>query len=107
MYDFVEDYKEAAIKNQMAAYQTVMKHLDQPFDGTIIRIPLRTPAQAKKSEISNKATTTSELVEVIQTFASDFGNNGLLFMRNIEKLELRAPGISVEIEMLERKKLRS
>jgi sacsin len=106
VYDFVENCEEAEMKNQMAAYQTLMKHYDRPFGGTIIRVPLRTQAQAEKSEIVKRATTTPELVDVIKTFASDFGHNGLLFMRNIEKLELRAPGVAVEIEMLDRDKLR-
>ena len=108
MYDFVANSREAAIQNHMAAFQTVMEHLDRHLEGTVIRIPLRTEAQATKSEISDRGTTVSEVLEVFQSFASEFGNNGLLFMRNIEKLEIgSAAGISIGIEMINGETLRS
>jgi sacsin len=91
----------------MAAYTSVIKQLDEPFAGTIIRIPLRTPEQALKSEISNRTTTVSEVAEVFESFASEFGDSGLLFMRNIERLELTSDTISIAIEMTDVKNLRS
>lgn len=108
VYDFVANSREAAIQNHMAAFQTIMEHLDRHLEGTVIRIPLRTEAQATKSEISDRGTTISEVLEVFQSFASEFGNNGLLFMRNIEKLEIgSAAGISIGIEMINGETLRS
>jgi len=91
----------------MAAYQRVMDHVDRPFSGTVIRIPLRHPAQILESNISKRITTVSEMTEVLSKFASEFGDCGLLFMRNVEKLELGAPGLSIEIEMTSRNSLRS
>jgi sacsin len=76
------------MQSHMAAYKSVMEHLDKPLAGTIIRIPLRTPGQAIRSEISDRATTALEVAEVLKIFASEFGDCGLLFMRNLEKLEL-------------------
>ena len=107
VYDFVENSENIAIKNQMVAFQPVMKHLDRKLDGTIIRIPLRTQAQAMKSEISNRGTTVSEVSEVLQSFASEFGDSGLLFTRNVEKLELGSAGMSINIQVGDRKTLRS
>jgi sacsin len=95
------------MKNHMAAFQTVIEHLDQQFDGTVIRIPLRTQAQATESEISSRATTTSEVRDVLRNFSSEFGDSGLLFMRNIEKLEVRAEHISIEIKVANGENLRS
>ena len=107
MYDFVADSGEVAIQNQMAAFQTVMEHLDRHLEGTVIRIPLRTEAQATKSEISDRRTAASEVLDVFQSFASEFGNNGLLFMRNVEKLEIgSASGMSIGIEMADAETLR-
>jgi sacsin len=107
VYDFVGNSENVAIMNQMDAFQAVMEHLDQKLDGTIIRIPLRTQAQALKSEISNRGTTVSEVSEVLQSFASEFGGSGLLFMRNVEKLELGSAGMSINIQMGDHKTLQS
>jgi len=106
VYDFVKNSEEVAIQNQMAAFQTVMEHLDQKLEATVIRIPLRTQAQALKSEISDRGTTVAEVSQVLQSFASEFGDNGLLFMRNVEKLEIGSSGMSIEIKMADRETLR-
>ena len=84
-----------------------MDHFDRPLDGTIIRIPLRTPTQALKSEISDRTTTASEMAEILRKFASEFADCGLLFMRNVEKLELGSSGMSIVIEMTDGEALRS
>jgi sacsin len=108
VYDFVADSKDIAMQNHMAAFEAVMERLDQHLEGTVIRIPLRTKAQGTKSEISDRETTVSEILDVFQSFASDFGKNGLLFMRNVEKLEIgSATGTSIGIEMVDRETLRS
>ena len=106
VYDFVKDSGDAAIQNHMAALGMVMNHLDRPLDGTIIRIPLRTKTQADASEISKRETTVSDLMEVLQSFAAEFGENGLLFMRNIEKLEIRSSCMSIKIQIAEPDKVR-
>ncbi len=107
VYDFVDNCEDIAIKNQMAAFQAVMQQFDRKLDGTIIRIPLRTQAQAMRSEISSRGTTVSEVLKVLESFASEFGDSGLLFMRNVEKLELGSAGMSINIQMGDGKTLRS
>lgn len=106
IYDFVGNYGHAAIKNHMKAYQTVMQNPDKHFAGTIIRIPLRTEAQTKEARISALFTPVSEMLEVLQTFASEFGKNGLLFMRNVDKVTIESGSISITIEMLDKMALR-
>ena len=95
------------MKNHMAAFQTVIQNLDQPLAGTVIRIPLRTEEQAKRSEISDSSTTVPEMLEVLQKFASEFGDSGLLFLKNIEKLEIGSAGMLITIEMADKQELRS
>lgn len=107
IYDFVAGSQDADMKNQMAAFQTVIQNLDRPLEGTVIRIPLRTEEQAKKSEISNSSTTVPEMLEVLRKFGSEFGGNGLLFMKNIEKLEIGSAGTLITIEMTNKQELRS
>jgi sacsin len=101
VYDFVRDAEDAAIQNHMAAFQSVMESSTQPFDGTIIRIPLRTREQANKSDICTCETTVLEVREVLEKFATEFGNSGLLFMRNIEKVLIDSTaGMSISIEIV-------
>lgn len=108
MYNFVAGHKEndVATKNHMAAYDRIVVDPSKPFDGTIIRIPLRTPEQALKSETSDRSTSVSEMTQVLQNFAAEFGECGLLFMRNIEKLELASSNMSISIEVMDRENLR-
>ncbi|KAH8819238.1 hypothetical protein F5884DRAFT_717530 [Xylogone sp. PMI_703] len=91
-YNFVKSAEDPRIKNHMAAFNRVMDKSTCSLDGTVIRIPLRTSSQANKSEISNRETTVSEVRDVLDTFGAEFGNNGLLFMRNVEKLEIESAG---------------
>lgn len=88
VYDFVKNAKGGAMEDQMAAFSAITKEFDQPFDGTIIRIPLRTPEQAKTSQICGRGASFSEVAEVMQTFANDFGHTGLLFMKNISRISI-------------------
>jgi sacsin len=101
VYDFVTNSSDASIKNHMAAFQSVMEHTTQRLEGTVIRIPLRTEEHARKSEISESAITVSQIDQVLQLFASEFGRNGLLFMRNVERLEIGSrTGSSIQIELV-------
>ncbi|KAH7330503.1 hypothetical protein BKA65DRAFT_404568 [Rhexocercosporidium sp. MPI-PUGE-AT-0058] len=100
VYNFVRDSEDLAIKNQMVTYQFVMDHVDQPLNGTVIRIPLRNATQTLKSDISSLSTTTAEIEEVLSRFSAEFGSNGLLFMRNVTKLVITSARKSLEIQMI-------
>jgi hypothetical protein len=107
VYNFVRDAKDHAIQNHMAAFQFLMQNPTQLFKGTIIRIPLRTREHAMKSEISRRETTAQEVRDVLEKFATEFGNSGLLSMRNIEKVAIDSTaGISMSIEIVDRGCLR-
>jgi sacsin len=93
MWDFVANAGEVEMKNQMSAFSAVMEAPDKPFDGTIIRIPLRTASQAEASEICNQPTTASDVEEVMRKFASEFEISGLLFMKNIESIKIEIGGV--------------
>jgi len=84
----------------MIAFQSAMESQKSHFDGTIIRIPLRTKVQATQSQISNRETTVSEVREVLQKFANEFQEGGLLFMRNIEKVGIESTsGLCINIKL--------
>jgi sacsin len=107
MFDFVENCQDVAMLGQMAAFQAVTNIFHQPLDGTIIRIPLRSAAQATRSKIINRKTTISELDNVLKTFPLEFGVKGLLFMRHIEKLQIETAGQLIDIEVVDKDAIRS
>jgi len=76
------------MRDQMVAFSAITEVFDQSFDGTIIRIPLRTSKQAKTSQICSREASVSEVEKVLQTFADDFGHTGLLFMKNITRISI-------------------
>ena len=85
-YDIVESATEPAMQNHLSAFKPFVEGpLKEPFSGTIIRLPLRTAEQAKKSLIVQHETTIDEVSEVLKEFARDFGRSGLLFLKNVEK----------------------
>ncbi|KAH8668096.1 hypothetical protein BGZ60DRAFT_528433 [Tricladium varicosporioides] len=101
VYNFVKDAEDPAMRNQMAAFRAIVENVTEPLDGTVIRIPFRSEKQARKSEISNRPTTTKEVSNILKQFTTDLMDGGLLFMRNVEKLEIRSThNLSIDIEIV-------
>ncbi|KAK7488211.1 hypothetical protein BaRGS_00020518 [Batillaria attramentaria] len=59
----------------------------KPFQGTLFRFPLRTEAQAERSEICKEAFSKHKQDEFIQSLMSKAGNL-MLFLQNVQRLEL-------------------
>ena len=98
-YDFPAGGQSPAIINHMKAFATVMKRTDVPFDGTIVRIPLRTTLQSQSSQISSSPTSISDIMSVFENFAEELGEKILLFLRSVEKLEMVSRKGIIKIEM--------
>jgi sacsin len=64
------------------------------FEGTIIRIPLRTEEQAKTSEIIALAVTPDDILNEFKAFQSEVADS-LLYLKNIEKIEFKLDGRSL------------
>ncbi|QSZ28753.1 hypothetical protein DSL72_003258 [Monilinia vaccinii-corymbosi] len=100
IYDFVANAGEREITNQMSVFQKLLQPLDQPLDGTIIRIPMRTDVQARTSQISDRQITVSEMSTVLERFADEFSNGGLVFMKHVSKISIYsniAGNIDIEV----------
>lgn len=76
--------------NQLRCFSLLKNDWSHPFDGTIIRIPLRTPSQAEGSKISNKPTATDEILSAMDSFAAEMGSEGLLFLKSVQRIVLEA-----------------
>lgn len=78
------------MRNQLSAFDSILKDFDKGFDGAIIRIPLRTEAQAARSKIvsASKYTAPKEVEEVFRTFSGELVKS-LLFLKNLNTITLK------------------
>jgi sacsin len=90
LYNFVKNSQEPDMKKQLAAFRSIATNFDTEFQGTIIRLPLRTEAQAKRSKIvaDDMFTPEDEIVEVFHKFSGELAES-LLFLRNLRSITLR------------------
>ncbi|CUS15647.1 unnamed protein product, partial [Tuber aestivum] len=90
LYDFVDSHEEPEMKNQLSAFDSILKTYDTTFDGTIIRLPLRSEAQAIRSEIveDHLSTSQKDIEDVFQLFTNELVES-LLFLRNLRSITLR------------------
>ena len=76
------------MKNQLSAYSSFLFELNRPFDGTIVRIPLRTAVQARESAIRDQETTTLDVQSSMEGFGTEIHQGGLLFLKSVTKVSL-------------------
>lgn len=74
--------------NQLEAFSQINNVWSAPFDGTIIRIPLRTKSQAAKSDIRRVETTIEDVMKSMDGFAAEMGLNALLFLKSVQRIVL-------------------
>ncbi|CUS15650.1 unnamed protein product [Tuber aestivum] len=90
LYDFVANSGEPDMKNQLSAFGSILGCHDTPFEGTIIRLPLRSEAQAIRSEIveDHLSTSKEDIEGVFELFTNELAES-LLFLRNLRSITLR------------------
>lgn len=78
------------MRNQLAAFSSINQNFHSKFDGTIIRLPLRTESQATASNIlvSGKPTTDNEIIDIFRKFAGELVET-LLFLKNLHTITLQ------------------
>ena len=62
-------------------------NLQERFEGTFFRFPLRTDVLAKRSEIKPKSCSTESVTELLTSFRANAAST-LLFLRNVAKVEV-------------------
>lgn len=77
--------------NQLSPFRSIVADITQSFDGTVIRIPLRTADQAQSSRIldlDRTPTGIAEIKDIFEGFAEELSHS-LLFLRNVSSITLR------------------
>ncbi|KAA8910606.1 hypothetical protein FN846DRAFT_775017 [Sphaerosporella brunnea] len=105
LWDFVENHQEPEMANQLAPFRCLINDFSRPYEGTIIRLPLRTAEQAARSEIvrdlERKSTGFEDIKEVFESFSTEMVEY-LLFLRHISSIRLKI-GNEVFAEAVARK----
>ena len=85
-YDFVENRNSLELKNHLETFNSAKVDTSNAVSGTVIRIPLRTEAQAPKSKIVNREISTEEITKALHELGQEIKDGGMLFLRHIRKV---------------------
>lgn len=88
-YDVVANKDCLEIANHIKTFEAFGVDGTQAIDATIIRIPLRTQAQAKTSEIVQREISVEDIKSALEQFANEIYEGGLLFLKHISKVTIR------------------
>jgi len=92
MYNFVESCREPEMANQLAAFGRLLPDSGSAFDGTLIRLPLRTAEQAQHSKIlldlDRPSTEINDIKTVFASFANEMADS-LLLLHHVSSITLR------------------
>ena len=84
--DYVSTFPKYA--DSCSSFNLFVNNPQEPFDGTIVRIPLRTHEQAEASKIVQLAITLVDVLKELKAFQKEVAES-LLFLKSIEKIEFR------------------
>ncbi|PGH11511.1 hypothetical protein AJ80_07077 [Polytolypa hystricis UAMH7299] len=89
--DDEEDPQCRHAKTHLDAFKCFRFDPSLPYEGTIIRIPLRTEEQANITKIGepNKSIDVDEIRRFLEEFAVELSDAGLLFLKNIMSVVIR------------------
>ena len=88
-WDIIQNCSSVEIQNQLQTFGAFRLDMSKEIDQTIIRIPLRTQAQAKTSKIIPREITVDEITKALEEFAQEMKEGGLLFLKYVSKIILR------------------
>lgn len=74
-------------EDQFEPYVMFGCDMKSSFNGTIFRLPLRTAAQADKSDISKRVFTTDDVEKCFANFCTH-ANEYMLFLNNVREIEV-------------------
>lgn len=101
-WDVVENHNCPELQNHLKTFRTFDLDTSRGIQETIIRVPLRTAAQAARSKIVNRAIAVDEIKVALEQFAEEMKEGGLLFLKHIRAVILRIDNeIISKIKILE------
>ena len=77
------------LRNHLKTFDAFALDVSKPLDGTIIRIPLRTKAQARESKIVQKEVTVPDIESALAALGREVREGGLLFLKHVRQMLVR------------------
>lgn len=77
------------MQNHLKAFQSAKLDTSKAVDGTVIRIPLRTEAQAKKSKIVDRAISIDAIAKALHELGQEIREGGMIFLRHVQTVTAR------------------
>lgn len=101
-WDVVEHQDCAELQNHLETFRTFDLDTSRGIQQTIIRVPLRTAAQAARSKIVNREIAVDEIKVALEQFAEEMREGGLLFLKHVRSITLRIDNETIsKIKILE------
>ena len=88
-WDVVQNQDCIELQNHLKTFQAFGLDTSQDIQQTIIRVPLRTEAQAARSKIVEREIAVDDIRRALEQFAEEMKDGGLLFLKNIRSVILR------------------
>ena len=88
-WDVVENRSCPEIQNHLKTFQHFAVDTSRPFNGTLIRIPLRTDEQAAKSKISDRSVSTEQILDALHSLGHEIRQGGSLFLKHVRQITVR------------------
>ena len=85
----VHEKDSVELRNHLKTFDAFALDVSKPLDGTIIRIPLRTKAQAEQSKIVQKEVTVSDIESALAALGREVREGGLLFLKHVRRMLVR------------------
>jgi sacsin len=85
VFDFLKNDRVRRFPDQFSPYSLFGFKKDAPLKGTLIRVPLRTPAQASTSGIKNKSYDIDTISSAFESFQEQ-ASSSLLFLTQLESI---------------------
>jgi sacsin len=101
-WDVVENQNCVELRNHLETFRVFDLDTTQGIQQTIIRVPLRTEAQAARSKIVGREISVNEIRTALEQFAEEMKEGGLLFLKHVRSIILRIDNeIISKIQILE------
>ena len=101
MWDIVEERDSAEIQSHLKTLGAFNLDYTRSNDETVIRIPLRTQAQAKTSKIFQQEVSIQNIQDALADFGQEIQEGGLLFLKHIRKITTLSPQIVAGCHLLD------
>lgn len=75
--------------DQLAAFSPLVSDLTEPFNGTVVRLPLRTEHQGSVSQIRSTSFTLGDIRDLFSQFVEKELEIVILFLKHIQSIELK------------------